>query len=843
MTEVAFDVAVAVPVASEEDVARAIGQFAVPDGIHAELFLLDTSIEGSLSAPSTGTLVRGASFSMGAALAALADFTGSAPVILRRSDAAYDSAQLQEVVAAFKANPETLFITSNVGLAGSGAVQHVIDPARDGDRPPQCWDAGLALSSRALSTVSPAVWFPSVLQAYLAAQASGQTTHIDVALTVVSQDAFASDRFPHYAKLHLLHAHQEPFGLDAPWMSIILATDRGLSQVAAPLEALFGQVLPPGTFEVVVVDRGDGTLATALGSQDYAQPCQAIARAGSTLGAALQAGVEAARGQVVLLVGDNTVAFPDLAEQHIRAHRDRPGQLLLVVGSLEHPLEGLATPVARALASASDAAWVLDRDGVPLRPAHRIQAGNSSILRDAIIAAGGFDVELGAAAVEALGWQLHTHGYEALAIPDARARVSGAVDLDAWTAAIESLEADRVALHAKSARALDAAGLHDVRVEDLQALLDQNGGSVAPVRAALDGLSAGPHLYALEALGGEWAELAASLEARSGRLLTHLRRIAEAKGRLAGLQAVGFDSYSAMMRSQKLPLPGARGTRYLLLPHAGDDTGWLGVIARFLVGFGPSDDTTLLVFADPENGGPSAEEVRTGVLELTKRIQPGPLGGWADVQVAEASNTPGELDRLVGTVEKWVPTGHEGDSTIEAMAESCGTEAVDSEDWLLRGTDGIEPWPIATRARFRLFVWPDWSSESELRTVFDALARPLANRDDSALVLRYDIESDGDPEENLPRMAAAFEAVLGEGYTLDVVLLGDIPEVADFAERLGASMSAIGALPSSTSGARQQLMDTMGNAQVSDMMGVTTQLFSMAPLPLGPLYVPTLSLY
>jgi len=843
LSQAALDAAVAVPVASDADVARAARQFQAPTGLRVGLFYLDVSLDGSVSAPATGTRIRGASFTIGDALAALASATDGAPIILRRVDAAYDPAQITAVVEAFEANPEAAFVTSNVGLAGAGGVQHVINPAQDADRPPQCWDAGLAIRGSSAGTVTGAAWFPSVLSAYLTAQAAGRTHNLDTAYTVVSQDTFAAERFPHYANLHLLHAHQEPFGLDTPWLSIIVPCSGTITSVSDTLESLYGQVLPPGTFEVVTVDYGDGSLATTLGALSYRQPSTAIAAENATLGAALQAGVDAARGQVVLFVGASCVAFPDLAEHHIRAHRDRPGQLIVVMGSMEHPLENLHSPVARALASADPAAWVLDREGVPLQPAHRILAGNLSMLRDAVVSAGGFDSARGAAAAEDLGWRLEAQGYETLAIPDARVRVVENTDLDAWFAGIVAREADRVALHAASTRALDASGLHHITKADLSQLLEQNGASVAPVRAALDGLAAGPQLYSLENLGGDWVQLASDLEGRAGQLLTHLQRIAEATGRLQGLEAVGHDSYAALLRSQKLPLPGARGTRYLLRPIADDELGWLGVLARYLVGFGPMDDTTLVVYADPENGGPAAEEVRTAVLELTKRIEPGPKGGWADVQVAEASGTPGELDRLVGTVDGWTPTGRDEDATIEAIANDCGTPALSTETWLLRGTDGVEPWPIMSRARFRLFVWPDWSSDDELRTVFDALARPLANREDAALILRYDVRIDGDPEVNLKRMAEAYEAVLGEGYGLDVVLLDDISDDDSWVPRLGAALHAVGTLPSSASGERKALIDQLGLPAVTDMMGVTTQLFSMAPLPLGPLYVPTLSLH
>lgn len=843
MSEAQLDVAVAVPVSSDTDVARALRQYQVPAGTTAGLFLLDVSLDGSVAEVAEATRVRGESFTIGSALQALAEQVGDTPTVLRRLDAAYDPGQLPAVVRGFADNPGAAFLTSNVGLAGAEGVRHVINPAQDGDRPPQCWDAGLAIRGSSLGTVTAAAWFPAVLSAYLTAQAAGRTLNLESALAGVSQDTFAAERFPHYANLHLLHAHQEPFGLDTPWLSVVVPTSGSLAEVAPTLESLFGQVLPPGTFEVVTVDRGTGALAQTLGALSFRQPAQAVQAGGPTLGAALQTGVDHARGQVVLFVGDRCVAFPDLAEHHIRGHRDRPGQLVVVMGSQEHPLEDLHSPVARALAAADPAAWVVDPDGVPLQPAHRILPGNLSLLRDAVVAAGGFDPERDSTAAEELGWRLHAQGYEALAIPDARVRVFPGADLEAWLAGVESDAADRVALHASSAQALDASGLHEVDADSLRALLDANEGSVAPVLRALDGLSTGPQLFALEGLGGDWVDLARDLESRASQLLTHLRRIGEARGRLRGLESQGHTSYRSLLRSQKLPLPGARGTRFLLRPVADDELGWLGVLARFLVGYGPMDDTTLLMFADPEAGGCSSEDIRTAVLELTKRLEPGPKGGWADVQVADASGTPGELERLVGTVDGWAPTGREEDAVVEAIASDCGTPELSTEAWVLRGTDGVEPWPIMSRARFKLFVWPDWSSEDELRTVFDALARPLANREDAALVLRYDVHTDGDPEANLKRMASAYESVLGEGYGLDVVLLDDIVEDASFTQRLGAAIQAVGTLPSSGSGARKALLDALDAPKVTDMMGVTTQLFSMAPLPLGPLYVPTLSLH
>ena len=91
-------------------------------------------------------------------------------------------------------------------------------------------------------------------------------------------------------------------------------------------------------------------------------------------------------------------------------------------------------------------------------------------------------------------------------------------------------------------------------------------------------------------------------------------------------------------------------------------------------------------------------------------------------------------------------------------------------------------------------------------------------------------------------MAQAFEDTLGTTNSLEVILLDDIVESDDFAVRLGVAVQAVAALPSASTGARKELFDQMQAPQVADLMSVTTQLFSMPPMPLGPLYVPTLSL-
>jgi len=258
-----------------------------------------------------------------------------------------------------------------------------------------------------------------------------------------------------------------------------------------------------------------------------------------------------------------------------------------------------------------------------------------------------------------------------------------------------------------------------------------------------------------------------------------------------------------------------------------------------LTGFGPSDDHTLLLLADPANGGEEPEQLRGAILELTRRMNPGARGGWADVQIARCVGDDAELVRTLAACQEWVSTGHEGDARISALAAELGLAAADAEAWTLRGTGGVEPHPIATRARFRLLASPDWSDADDLERVLREFARPLVNREDAALVLRIDTEalSEADAEAALLRLAEAYERAMPPGDALEVVLLDDDADTLA-PERLAAAVHAVVL-------SRDPLVQAVlaaGASAVHDTAEVYTSMFSVPPLPLGPLYAPTMTL-
>ena len=111
---------------------------------------------------------------------------------------------------------------------------------------------------------------------------------------------------------------------DQPRLSIVLPTFNRRPRLVRVLAALDKQTVPPGTFEVVVVDDGstDDTAEwlakTAVNGyalrhlrQDNAGPAKARNR-----------GVSEARGELILFIDDDVEPTPELVAEHLATHAE-----------------------------------------------------------------------------------------------------------------------------------------------------------------------------------------------------------------------------------------------------------------------------------------------------------------------------------------------------------------------------------------------------------------------------------------------------------------------------------------------------------------------------------------
>ena len=152
---------------------------------------------------------------------------------------------------------------------------------------------------------------------------AGRTGHLDAAYAMVTYDAFAAARFGHYADLHLLHTHREPFGSPTPWLSIIVPTDRSLEQITPTLSASSGRCCPRYLRSHHRRPRRWHTEGQ-LKALSFSQPAQAFTHREYPWQRP-QAGVDAARQ---VCSSSRMTCSHSPTSPNTSAHRDRPGSSL-----------------------------------------------------------------------------------------------------------------------------------------------------------------------------------------------------------------------------------------------------------------------------------------------------------------------------------------------------------------------------------------------------------------------------------------------------------------------------------------------------------------------------------
>jgi glycosyltransferase involved in cell wall biosynthesis len=115
-----------------------------------------------------------------------------------------------------------------------------------------------------------------------------------------------------------------------PFVSVIIPTHNRSLRLERTLNALQVQTYPEKRMEVVVVADGcaDGTLEM-LRSYKARFPVRILEQYSQGPGAARNYGASRARGSLLLFLDDDVEPTPSLVEAHVRAHRCRPGEVVL----------------------------------------------------------------------------------------------------------------------------------------------------------------------------------------------------------------------------------------------------------------------------------------------------------------------------------------------------------------------------------------------------------------------------------------------------------------------------------------------------------------------------------
>lgn len=156
-----------------------------------------------------------------------------------------------------------------------------------------------------------------------------------------------------------------------------------------------------------------------------------VERHAEGVSAARNAGWRQARGELILFMGDDILAAPELVAEHLRWHRNRPEPAVGVLGLVRWADALKVTPFMRWL----EGGIQFDYEGIRGSDAGwgRLYASNVSLKRSMLERVGGFDESLlfGYEDVD-LGYRMHREGLELLFNPAAEAEHLHPTGIEEW---------------------------------------------------------------------------------------------------------------------------------------------------------------------------------------------------------------------------------------------------------------------------------------------------------------------------------------------------------------------------------------------------------------------------
>jgi glycosyltransferase involved in cell wall biosynthesis len=201
-------------------------------------------------------------------------------------------------------------------------------------------------------------------------------------------------------------------------LTVVIASCNRRDLLRRCLTALDRQTQDPASFEIVVALDGatDGTaeMVEGLALQPRLRLLRLERKGKST---ALNAAIDAAEGDVCLMLDDDIVASPDLVAEHLAAHRAGPRSIC--IGALSQQPPHAHDWYARAFATA----WNEHYEELERRSARWTDCygGNLSAPRSALVEVGGLATDLAATADIDLAFRLCAAGCTPRFLPRARA--------------------------------------------------------------------------------------------------------------------------------------------------------------------------------------------------------------------------------------------------------------------------------------------------------------------------------------------------------------------------------------------------------------------------------------
>jgi GT2 family glycosyltransferase len=257
-------------------------------------------------------------------------------------------------------------------------------------------------------------------------------------------------------------------------VSVILTVADRTEFLLEQLDALARQSVLAEEFEAIVVDYGsaDAHRAILKRSLSFAIQCHS-SRTDPRAGAARNAAVDLAKGELILFLGEDSIPDERLLEEHLRSHARMPDLHTAVTGEIQHPAGDANRPSRQYICAPESVATTSDRTAGAAPAAidlTRLDIGNASFKRVFLTNAWNSGIrlnpELTATSYQGadLALRLQPSGLRVVAAPNARTSVNAEQDMQSIATREYAAGCDAVILlrtHPELADRLDVQWIAD----------------------------------------------------------------------------------------------------------------------------------------------------------------------------------------------------------------------------------------------------------------------------------------------------------------------------------------------------------------------------------------------
>ena len=721
-------VAVIVPIRTAEDsdpleLQRLLGDVRSQRGVHAELVLVDATREGAVELEGA-KVVREPSASRGDQW--LAGLGGTSAGVIAWSLPRVQSlpSRLAHALEALESGAQ--LVTCDYVLAeADGRFVDRSHPASMADAPGPFWEAGVVACREVLERLARTAFAPVELELYVELGARGARAHVDEPGFVVAKEAFEQgwERSREDAQWLALQ-HDKQACQARPALTVSLCSYNRCDVLLECLEALCRQQLAAGTFEIVLVDDGssDGT-DERLRGLTFPIPVQHVRRENGGLSAARNTGLLRARGELVLFINDDTIAFPDLIERHLDAHAREAGRPTCVLGSFEQPPEALDNALLAYLEQSDEVFGFSAMTPLGRHDGLRFYTCNVSAPLAAVRRAGAFDPTFRHYGCEDtdLGLRLEKQGFTVLYDPRARAWHRHWMDLDYLRRRQQTVARAYVRLFKKHPEVIERWSREGEDRGVLRSRILDTREELPMVEAAVAELSR-LDVGALRALGQDG--VVDKVHARLADLVPRLNVIWWARGLLEGLLEHELNGFSELVAGGTEPAAVGLETPLRLLAWPSWERAELARLLERVRPLVEQGGLGLVLRRDPRRD-PEREQALRLLDDVWREV--GDPRWTLGVVLEERELGASEVRRLGRSVDGLLVTGSEPFSFLQRVAAEHLSDTASLLEWRSRygsleeASDGRAVVPGASATRLR----PDVSVIVPTRDRADALARLL----------------------------------------------------------------------------------------------------------------------